>query len=303
MKRILLPTDFSDNSWNAIDYATELFKDEDCIFFLLNAYSKIIYESVHISDVPHKRSIENTIKTNAITNLEHIKKTIKHTTINERHKFNIIASFGTLTEVIQEFVKSKKIDLVIMGTKGASGTKEVFMGSNTVRIINTIKNCPVIAVPENFTYISKPSEITFATDFTHFYSKEELQPIVELAKSFDATIRIVYIQQQKGVLTEEQKFNLRMLQKYFKDITYYQHTLSKSDSISKSIQVFSEELDIYLLAMLNYKHSFMDRLTREPVIKNMAFHTQIPLLVIPELGISSALSKTIKSNSKLEEIK
>ncbi|SEL09617.1 Nucleotide-binding universal stress protein, UspA family [Aquimarina amphilecti] len=302
MKRILLPTDFSDNSWNAIDYATELFKDENCTFFLLNAYTKIIYELVHISDVPYKRNVENTIKTNAVTNLEHLKKTIEHTTINEKHQFKTIAAFGTLVEVMEEFVKSKKIDLIVMGTKGASGAKGVFMGSNTVRVINTIKKCPVIAVPENFTFISKPSEITFATDFTHFYSKEELQPIVELAKSFRATIRIIYIQKQKGVLTEEQKFNLGMLQKYFKDITYFQHTLTQSESISKSIKVFAEELDIYLLAMLNYPHSFIDKLTREPVIKNMAFHTQIPLLVIPELGMSSALSKTIKSHSKLEGI-
>ncbi|WP_405208043.1 universal stress protein [Aquimarina sp. LLG6339-5] len=302
MKNILLPTDFSDNSWNAIDYATELFKDEDCTFFLLNVYSQIIYESIHVSDIPSKRSIENTVKTNAITNLEHVKKTFIHTSPNQKHQFEIIALFGSLIEAVEEIVKSKKIDLIIMGTKGATGTKEVFMGSNTVRVINTIKNCPVLAIPKNFTLISKPSEITFATDFTHFYSKEELQPIVEFAKSFDAIIRIVYIQQQEGSLTEEQKFNLSMLQKYFKDITYYQHSLTKSESISKSIKAFTEELDIYLLVMLNYTHGFIDKLTREPVIKKMAFHTQIPLLVIPESGMSTAYSKTIKKTSKLEGI-
>ncbi|WP_299215190.1 universal stress protein [uncultured Aquimarina sp.] len=302
MKKILLPTDFSDNSWNAIDYATELFKEEACTFYLLNVYSKIIYESVHLSDIPSERSIENTVKANAVTNLEHLKKTITHTNPNQNHKFEIIAALGSLTDVTEEVVKSKKIDLIIMGTKGATGTKEVFMGSNTVRIINTIKKCPVLAVPDGFTFTSMPSEITFATDFTHFYSKEELRPLLDLAKSFNAAIRIVYVQQEEGSLTEEQKFNLGMLQKYFKDIKYYQHTLTKSDSVSKSLKVFTEELDIYLLAMLNYSHSFVDKLTREPVIKTVAFHTQIPLLVIPELGMSSAFSKTVKKRSKLEDI-
>ncbi|WP_299249676.1 universal stress protein [uncultured Aquimarina sp.] len=302
MKKILLPTDFSDNSWNAIDYATELFKEEACTFYLLNVYSKIIYESVHLSHIPSERSIENTVKANAVTNLEHLKKTIEHISPNQKHQFEIIAALGSLTEVTEEVVASKKIDLIIMGTKGATGTKEVFMGSNTVRIINTVKKCPVLAIPDGFTFISKPSEITFATDFTHFYSKEELRPLLDLAKSFNAAIRIVYVQQEEGVLNEEQKFNLGMLQKYFKDITYYQHTLTKGDSISKSLKVFTEELDIYLLAMLNYSHSFVDKLTREPVIKTVAFHTQIPLLVIPELGMSSSFSKTVKKASKLEGI-
>ncbi len=301
MKKILLPTDFSDNSWNAIDYATELFKDEACTFYLLNVYSKIIYESVHLSDIPSERSVENTVKANAVTNLEHLKKTIIHTNPNQKHTFKIIAALGSITEATEDVVKSKKVDLLVMGTKGATGTKEVFMGSNTVRIINTIKKCPVLAIPDGFTFTSKPSEITFATDFTHFYSKEELRPLLDLAKSFNAAIRIVYVQQEEGSLTEEQKFNLGMLQKYFKDIKYYQHTLTKSDSVSKSLKVFTEELDIYLLAMLNYSHSFVDKLTREPVIKTVAFHTQIPLLVIPELGMSSAFSKTIQKNSELEE--
>ncbi|WP_378182655.1 universal stress protein [Aquimarina sp. SS2-1] len=302
MKKILLPTDFSDNAWNAIDYAAELFKDETCTFYLLNVYSKIIYESVHLSDIPSERTIENTVKANAVTNLKHLKTTITHTNPNQKHQFEIIAALGSLTDVIEDVVKSEKIDLIVMGTKGATGTKEVFMGSNTVRIINSVKKCPVLAVPDNFTFTVKPSEITFATDFTHFYSKEELSPLLELAKSFNATIRIVYVQTEDGSLTEEQKFNLGMLQKYFKDIKYYQHTLTKGDSVSKTIRIFTEELDIYLLAMLNYSHSFVDKLTREPVIKTVAFHTQVPLLVIPELGMSAAYSKTIKKGSSLEEI-
>ncbi|WP_299255467.1 universal stress protein [uncultured Aquimarina sp.] len=299
MKKILLPTDFSDNSWNAIDYATELFKEEACTFYLLNVYSKIIYESVHFSDTPSKRSIENTVKANAVTNLEHLKKTVVHTSPNQKHKFETIAALGSLTEITEELVTSKKIDLIIMGTKGATGTKEVFMGSNTVRIINTLKKCPVLGIPDGFTFTSKPTEITFATDFTHFYSKEELRPLLELAKSFNAAIRIVYVQQEKGSLTEEQKFNLGMLQKYFKDIKYFQHTITKGDSVSKSLKIFTEELDIYLLAMLNYSHSFVDKLTREPIIKTVAFHTQIPLLILPELGMSASFSRTVKNRLNL----
>lgn len=303
MKRILLPTDFSENSWNAIEYAVSLFKDSACTFYLLHTYHKIIYETVHLSDVPEERNIENIVKTNAITNLERIKTTLLEVYPDTEHQFEIVTALGAVVDVIEDVVKKEKIDLIIMGTKGATGGKEVFMGSNTVRIINTIKSCPVIAVPENFSFISKPKEITFATDFNHFYSRQELQPLVDMAKSFKAVVRIVYIQQKDGVLTEEQQFNLGMLQKYLEEVEYYQHTITKGDSISKSLQVFIDELDIYLLAMLNYQHSFVEKLTREPIIKKVAFHTQIPFLVIPELGMSSSFSKTVKKKSKLEGIR
>mgnify|MGYP000515948103 CR=1 FL=1 len=65
---------------------------------------------------------------------------------------------------MKEIVEKKKIDYVITGTKGASGFDEVFLGSNTVRMIRAIRECPILAVPENYEY-TKTKRIGFATDF------------------------------------------------------------------------------------------------------------------------------------------
>ena len=176
------------------------------------------------------------------------------------------------------------IDLIVTGTKGASGMDEVFMGSNTVRIIKNTKKCPILAIPRNFEYMA-PSEIAFATDFNRFYSLSELTPLIDLANSFEATIRIVHVQYEIKALTELQLFNLNMLRKYFANVEHYIHTVSELNSVSHTLDVFSKELDIHLLAMLHYQHSYMERMTREPIVKRTAFHTQIPLLVIPELGM------------------
>ncbi|KAA1247386.1 universal stress protein [Aquimarina sp. RZ0] len=300
MKKILLPTDFSGNSWNAIEYAVALFKNSVCTFFLLNAYSEIEYESVHISDIPSERATENTIRVAAIKNLEHIKTTVEKIHPNPKHSFEIVAGLGLLTDVTQEIVKREKIDLVIMGTKGATGAKEVFLGSNTVRMINRIKNCPVLGVPESFTFGLKPLEIIFATDFNHFYSREELVPLLDIATSFHAIVRIVYVQKDTDVLTEEQKFNLEMLQTYLKGIKNYQHTLVNStNSIAESLTTFAENMGVHLIAMLYYKHGFIEKLTREPVINTVSFHTRIPFLILPESGMSASFSSTLKSASKL----
>ena len=183
-------------------------------------------------------------------------------------------------------VDNYEIDLIVTGTKGASGMDEVFMGSNTVRIIKSTKKCPILAIPQHFEFLA-PSEIAFATDFNRFYSLTELLPLIELAQSFKATIRIVHVQYEIKALTELQQFNLNMLRKYLGEVEHYIHTVSELNSVSHTLEVFSQELDIHLLAMLHYQHSYMEKMTREPIVKRTAFHTQIPLLVIPELGMEA----------------
>ena len=172
------------------------------------------------------------------------------------------------------------------------------MGSNAVRVIKSVKDCPVLAIPQNFEF-EKPTEIAFATDFTRFYTKSELKPLVELAAIFDATVRIVHVQYEIKSLSELQLFNWGMLRKYLGGVEHYVHTVSELNSVSKTLEVFSKEMDIHLLAMLNYQHSYMEQLIREPVVKRVAFHTQIPLLVIPELGMTSNLKESSNRDNVL----
>ena len=143
------------------------------------------------------------------------------------------------------------------------------------------------------------SRLAFATDFNRFYTESELAPLVDLAKTFNAVVRIVHVQYKIKALTELQQFNLNMLRKYLSEVEHYVHTVSELNSVSQTLEIFSKELDIHLLAMLNYRHSYMERMTREPIVKRTAFHTQIPLLVIPELGMES-LNKT--SNHDQQEL-
>ncbi len=284
MKKIVIPTDFSDNAWNATKYALELFKDEECIFFLVNTYTPAIANSRFMAAAVNGTPIEDGVSLASKKGLQTIVKKVKKSYNNPKHSFKTISSFSLLVDEIKEIVEEKNIDLIVTGTKGSSGVKEIFMGSNTVRIIKSIKNCPVLAIPELFDY-SSPLEMAFATDFNRFYSLSELQPLITLAKTFKSVIRIVHVQYEIKALTELQHFNLGMLRKYFEEVEHYVHTVSELNSISKTLEIFSSELDIHLLAMLNYQHSYMEKMTREPVVKRIAFHTQIPLLVIPELGM------------------
>lgn len=284
MKRVLIPTDFSANALNAIRYAMRLFQNENCTFYLLNTYTPSIPSSRFMAPVVNGTRIEDAMGYSSETNLLKTVAIIKDEFKNSKHSFETISSFNLLVDEVKDVVETFNIDLIVTGTKGASGMDEVFMGSNTVRIIKTTKKCPVLAIPQYFKYTS-PSEIAFATDFNRFYSESELRPLVDLATTFNATIRVVHVQIGIKALSELQQFNLNMLRKYFGEVEHYIHTVSELNSVSQTLEVFSKELEIHLLAMLNYQHSYMEQMTREPIVKRTAFHTQIPLLVIPELGM------------------
>lgn len=298
MKHILLPTDFSKNSWNAIVYILELLEKEECTFHLLNTYTPVIPNSRFMASSFQGKTLEDGSKENSLKGLKDFLERIRKTYSNKYHTFKIRSSFNLLVEEIRNMIEEEGIDLIVTGTKGASGIEEVFLGSNTVRIIKAIKECPILTIPRNFKYV-KPQEIVFATDFKRYYSKSELVPLIELARSFKATIRVVYVQDQIKALTEIQQFNLNILRKYFKGIDHYIHTVSELNTVSKTLEVFADELDIHLLAMLNYQHSYMERMTREPVVKSMAFHTQVPLLVIPELGMNGPKHSRSKKELQL----
>lgn len=294
MKNILLPTDFSENSWNAIRYILELYKAEACTFHLLNTYTPVMSNNRFMASSLQPSIIDAGTKETSMRELGNILEQIQNTFKNKNHSFKTISSFNLLVDEIKNIIDTESIDLIVTGTKGASGIEEVFLGSNTVRIIKAIRNCPVLTIPQEFGY-KQPQEVVFATDFKRYYSASELQPLIDLAQSFKATIRIVYVQNKIKALSEIQQFNLNMLRKYFGEIDHYVHTVSELNSVSKTLEVFADELDIHLLAMLNYQHSYMERITREPVVKQVAFHTQVPLLVIPELGMN-APAHTSKEN-------
>ncbi|MEX0289995.1 MAG: universal stress protein [Flavobacteriaceae bacterium] len=280
MKQILLPTDFSENAWNATQFALELYRDDPCTFHFLNTYTPAIVHSRFMAVNTEGRLLEDTLNSASEEGLKALLDRIKQTHFNPNHHFNTISSFSLLTEEVREAVREYNIDLIITGTLGASGLKEVFIGSNTVRIIKASRLCPVVAVPHNYVF-NKPKEIALVTDLRRTFHAGIIKPLKEIATHLGASIRIMHIKEEKQ-LDKYQRSNLSILEEYLADVPTTVHWMPFFANKSVVIQTFLEELGIDLLAMINYKHGFLEELTREPVIKKIAFHTNIPLLTIPD---------------------
>ncbi len=279
MKRILIPTDFSDNAWNAVLYAKELFKDVSCEFQILNTYE---VKPVSLTTTVSSQKIGylyESLKLESQEGLKMILDDINNAKPDSNHVFKTISKSGSLLDAIRNLTVDNHFDMIVIGTKGATGAKEVFLGSNTHKVIRNIQSCPILVVPED-SFFEEISAIGFATNFERLYYKAEIKPIVNLAKSQDATVRMIHVYDKPGLNTI-QNYNSSTLDEYFKHIKYDFHVIHDFSTLEHAIQAFIDELEVDIIAMINYKHSFIERITREAVIKKMTFHTSIPFLVIP----------------------
>lgn len=274
-RKILIPTDFSDNAWSAVVYALKLFADEFCTFYFLNSTTIKVSTLSNLSN-----KLLKTMEEDAIRELLAWKKLAETSYANANHNFQIISSLEDLKTAVKKAVNEWEIDLIIMGTKGTTRAKEIFFGSNTVRILKSSKACPVLIIPEEYEF-AVPKQIAFPTDYNRFYSYIELKPLKQLADLHESKIRIMHINVEED-LNDIQEYNLIKLKEYLENYQYTLHWMPKYDKKAKEIFDFIEEMDINILVMVNYKHSFIEKIINEPVIKKIGFHPIVPFLVIPE---------------------
>ncbi|REE07737.1 nucleotide-binding universal stress UspA family protein [Winogradskyella pacifica] len=278
MKQILLPTDFSENSWNAITYAINLYKDEECTFHLFNAYTPVIYNIEYVLGYPAQFGLADAIRNTSQKNLNTlITKISNEFEPNPNHKFETYARFNTLISGIKEFIDEHDIDLIFMGTKGATGAKEVLFGSNTVHIFKEIK-CPVVAIPSGFAY-EAPHEILFPTDLNAMYKHSTLKILKEIVLSNNARLNTMHVSTGYE-LTEKQERNKAQLESMFENSAFLFHNIKAMD-ITNAINEFQVKHKINLLVMINNKHSFFENIFFKNTINQIGFHLNIPFLVIP----------------------
>lgn len=280
MKTILLPTDFSNNAWNAMFTALKLYADTTCHFLLLHTYEPEFANVLGDKSKMRLGVIYDSLGKQSHQELDKILDYLKKNHKNKKHTFDKISKANDLITVVKEIVQKKDVELIIMGTKGATGAKKIFMGSNTVKVINTIRNRPIIAVPEDHD-LQRLRTIIFPTDFTKPYESFELQALLELASLWKCHISVFHVGQE-FLLSDTQKSNKKLLAVRLKHLDHSFHEVEMLVDVAEAVSAFAQEKDADMLAMIHYRHSFMEKLSREPVIKKVAFRTDVPLMVLPE---------------------
>ena len=123
-KRILIPVDFSENALNAIHYAQHLYKNVDCDFYLLNAFHVKGYSLDNMMMVPESgEPTYERAKNQSEKGLEKLVEQLKLHSDNTKHTYHTISVFNALIEAVKNTIDKNDIDVVIMGSKGKTGSK------------------------------------------------------------------------------------------------------------------------------------------------------------------------------------
>lgn len=280
MKKIILPTDFSKNALNAVQYALNLYKDQTCDIYFLNVYQVDGYKLDNAIMVPEpgERAFE-LAKSRSEKQFEKLMELLRLHPKNPKHTYHTVPTFNSLLEAVEDTIAKKDIDIIIMGTKGDADSRTTIYGTNTINLMEKVTACPVLAVPENVRF-APPKEIVFPTDYKSSFKHRELNYIIEIVQMHGSAIRVLNIKEGPN-LTTVQQANKELLESIFKDTDHSFHTLEKL-KVHAGINAFIESRGSDMVAFLNKKHLFFGSILSNPLVKELGYHSRIPVLALKD---------------------
>lgn len=276
MRKIVVPTDFSENAFNALKFAAELFKYEKSEFYLLHAYAEEVYDNEAALTREFFDEYKEITRKKAREGLKNTKSEILELFPNPRHTFTTVPAYGLLVDEVNDLVQRENADLIVTATRGKTNDRKMTFGSNTLQIIKYVQ-CPVLSIPENYAY-SDPKKILFPSNFLLPYQRRELKLVGDLARAFCAHIDLLYAS-KFPIDSFRQKDNRAAIEEQFYDIKlefHQEELLDKTQAILKYI----EKEDIDLLVLVNSRHSYLENVLYTSTLDEIGLHPKIPFLVL-----------------------
>lgn len=276
---VLVATDFSNDAYNALFYATKIFSSQQCIFHIVNIYDDLTDSSTTRKFLFIGEKELTQLRKNSHDNLAATVHRINLDTNNKLHTFKTISAKGSISSVISQTIDNISIDLIIVGNKGKTGARELFMGSNTIHIANTIINCPILAIPKEIAY-TPIAEIAFVTDFKKGCTRNTVAMLLAIAAITQAAIRVLHIKESE-IMTHNQVSNKKLLGLCLSKTAHsFEDVLNYGDKVDV-IQDFLSSREINILAMAYHRRNFFERLVTEPVIMDLSIYATVPFLILP----------------------
>ena len=266
MKHLVVPTDFSDNATTALQVALTLARRFGAKMTLLHTYKVIQRTGSFISlhdIIVEERELEMRDFMRCIPKTDRQTLTIDYKIVE-----------GDAVPTIARFAHSTDADLVVMGTKGASGLKEIFLGSVTGGVLQKLKK-PLLAVPQDYVW-KNPSTFVWAVDRYSLPDSEVVAPLRELAQTFGAHVQIFHLSspheedvpdyEPAGMLLGESPFSV--------------HYAVTGKDIKLAINDFIEQNQADLLCMIKHRRWLLDDIFHNSLTRREVFDCPVPLLVL-----------------------
>ncbi|SKB80863.1 Universal stress protein family protein [Salegentibacter holothuriorum] len=278
-KKILIPSNFTKHAWNTLVYALNLYKGVPCTFYILNAYkvpSRISLGRNNNADL-------DTAKAESEAGLQKIMQGLNFRKENEKHTFETISRNKELADAIQETVDTHKIDLILMVSRGENVSINAAFENEISEVIQKVEDCPFLILPEQMQSLPETNrEIVFPTNYKFPFKNKEVAPLIEMAISLKASIRILYIDSDGKPLSKDQEQNKEALKTYFTEVDFSFHKLTQT-TVTTGIHLFIESRESNFLALYKRRQGFFSKLFSQRFKEDIDFNPKVPVLILKEL--------------------
>lgn len=275
MKSILVPTDFSEQATYALDLAATLARKSGAKVQLLN-----VVEAPHGSSFSSMGEVSTPDAKDSVYFIQLIE--------SAKRKFDEMASEGKYADIVLEgvvevghpfehisrTVAEHEVDLVVMGTKGSSGLEEIFVGSNTEKVVRRT-DCPVLTVKTPVA-AEEIKSIAFATNFRGDHSKL-IHQLGELQKLFGATIHIVSVNTPSNF--ENDRYYKKAMKEFAEKHQLENYTMNvyNDDPEEDGIIYFAEDIDVDMIALGTHGRTGISRLLSSSIAEDVVNHAKRPV--------------------------
>jgi len=278
MKKILLPTDFSETARNALEYALNFFKGESCTFYFLSIYPAGKYTTGDLWQASGEESVYDYLLLNKKIKLDVLIDQLEQEYKDKNYSFKGIADYDEFTDAIHQVVELNKIDFIVMGTEGTKGLKEVIFGTHTQKVIRKV-DCPILVVPKGIVFKGF-KKILLTLDYDYKFNPSDIKPLIRLMAKHKVSLDILRMKKEdanpEDLAKEEKK-----IERSFKGINPKIHMMSEVhtvEAINSLVQIMGIDMNVISAK----KELFLDRLLFGSSVCDIINRSRIPLLVLHE---------------------
>ena len=270
MKKILVPTDFSDQAENALKVAAQLAKKHHCEIYLLHIIEMPLHKVDALSsyrDLPEAmyfmRLAHNHFKT--LIDKAYLKGLVIHENVE----------FQEIFKGVFHTCKKHDIDLIIMGSHGISGFKELLIGSNTEKVVRT-SEVPVLVI-KNEHPVFEVEAFVFASDF-----KKECEPAYKkatiFAKILNAQMHLLMVNTANKFMTTAKAE--KRIHKFAKKLDFKNYTVNiyNDDTIEKGVMNFSSSINADLIGMSTHGRQGISHFFNGSISEDLVNHAKRPVI-------------------------
>lgn len=274
MKKILIPTDFSDEASMALDLGKEIAKKHNLAVRLVHVYEYPMSTAYTALDVGGPDPMESEYVRESMDRnkslLEESASLLRDAGVQVEEELKVGNPFVNLSQELDE----SGFELVIMGSKGSSGVEELLIGSNTEKVVRHSK-CPVITVKRP-TQIADIESIVFASDF-NTVDNNLIQHLKQLQAFFDAKLHFVRINTLNNFQPDQ--FAKKRMNQWLKDQMFenYDSRVYNDVGEEEGIIHYAEEIGADMLALGTHGRTGLAHLFSGSIAEDLVNHARRPI--------------------------